>query len=352
MTTQRFVRPLLAWYKRNGRALPWRKTADPYKIWISEVMLQQTQVSRVEGYYSRFLQRFPTVEKLAAARWQSVLPYWRGLGYYGRGRNLLQAAKTIVRVHDRKLPQSFPELRTLPGIGEYTASAILSFAFGQAVPALDTNLKRVLARVLGKTGAEVTVDAEKIFRSARKNAPHLNHALMDIGALLCKSRHVACEECPLRPYCVFFKSGAALTLNVSSSAPKTPRASRGAIDVGAACIHRDGRYLIARRSPAKGGEWEFPGGKREPGESIRDCLKREIREELGVEIAVRPAFFVSSLERGGKRYRIHFCRSQILRGKPKNREHAKLAWVERSALLDFDLAGSNRDAAKILGGKD
>lgn len=339
----KIVREMLSkWYRKCGRKLPWRETRDPYAIWISEIMLQQTQADRVIPFFERFLGRFPTVESLAKASWRELLPYWRGLGYYARGRNLLAAGKSIVREHGGRVPAKREELVKLPGIGKYTASAIASFAFGEPVPAIDTNLRRVLGRVFGCNTAQIEEKANLLFREAPRSGGELNHALMDIGALFCKSRKAECAHCPLQKICVFARSP-----QPDSQAGERGKGSvrRPAVQVGAACIHRNGEYLIAQRT---NGIWEFPGGKREKGEDIRGCLKREILEELGVEVAVRPAFLTEDFLKEGKLYRLYFCRSQILRGVPRCRVHKSLRWVPAEGLSRFRFAGTNAQAVKHL----
>ncbi len=307
-------------------------------------MLQQTQAARVKDYYRRFLKRFPDLSSLAAARWTDVLPCWRGLGYYARGRNLLAAAKLMRNNFGGRVPRTYDELRTIPGVGPYTANAVLTFAFGEPVPAFDTNMRRVLGRVFAGASAKPEVIAGKLFKLSKAGGPELNHALMNIGATFCSGRTPRCEPCPLRDDCSFFKRG------LRGTAAETVKRRAKAVDVGAACIHRDGRYLLAKRTRAKGGEWEFPGGKRQPGEDIRHCLKREIAEELGVEIAVRPAFLTHDFMKNGELHRLHFCRCQVLRGIPRAVEHEKLRWIEAIELTESGLAATNRTAAERLAG--
>ena len=334
---------LRAWYRRHARDLPWRETRDPYAIWVSEIMLQQTQVDRVIDYYDRFLKKFPSVEALARARWSSVLPAWRGLGYYHRARNMLETARLIVKQHGSVFPADIAQLQELPGIGTYTANAIASFAFGHAVAAIDTNLRRVLVRTFGKDSIEP--ETKLLFQSAKRAAPLLNHALMDIGATVCRARSTDCPKCPLLPFCKTKGIGAVVTRTKRVAPTKRSSPQPEVIDVGAACIIRDGSVLIAKRPR---GDWEFPGGKRELGEDIRACLKREIQEELGIEVAVRPPFYKELTEHKGIYYRIHFCRCQILQGEPKRTEHSRLRWVDLTLLSGESLRPSNENAARFL----
>jgi A/G-specific adenine glycosylase len=191
----------LAWYDQNHRDLPWRNTRDPYRIWVSEIMLQQTRVAAVLGRYENFLWRFPTVSQLAAARQASVLAEWSGLGYYRRARNLHAAAKVIVRERDGELPKTAEDWRTLPGIGRYTAAAIASIAFDEPVAVLDGNVERVLHRLLGGNGgnAESWKAAERLLDRARPG--DFNQAMMELGAVVCLPAQPRCSECPIRSFC-------------------------------------------------------------------------------------------------------------------------------------------------------
>ncbi len=344
-----FAPPLLKWYDANKRNLPWRKTQNPYRIWVSEIMLQQTQVSRCIEYYKNFLKKFPTLRSLAKASWRNVLPVWRGLGYYRRGENMLLAAKILVAEHDAKFPQDNRALQKLPGIGPYTAAAIASFAFNLPEPAIDTNVKRVLGRFYGCPEKGVEPRARSIFRKHAHDSAELNHALMDLGSALCTSRKADCEQCPLAKGCDYYQSGKRdQWLAQRPQKTNTKRSGKTVMDVGCACIHRDGHYLFAKRIKAKGGKWEFPGGKREQGESIRACLKREIQEELGVEVSVRPAFLVEEFVEKDFTWRLHFCRCQILRGKPQCREHERLEWVSPLNFSKYPMPKENKRALDKL----
>jgi A/G-specific adenine glycosylase len=195
-----FIRKLLAWYRRAARDLPWRTTRNPYAVLVSEFMLQQTQVSRVLDFYPRFLKRFPTIDALARARPKAVMEEWDGLGYYARARNLHKLAREVTRRHDGTLPDSPEDLRTLPGVGPYTAGAVACFAHEQPVAAVDTNVKRVLGRVFRKK--DVWGLAAAIMPRNGKRAWRFNQALMELGALVCVARKPKCPECPVRRECL------------------------------------------------------------------------------------------------------------------------------------------------------
>jgi A/G-specific adenine glycosylase len=207
-----FQARLLAWFRKHGRDLPWRRTRDPYKILVSEVMLQQTQVERVREYYGRFLREYPTVRDLAAARAPRVQESWDGLGYYARARNLHAAARMIVRQHGGRFPRHPIELQALPGVGRYTAGAVASFAYGEPAPILDTNVRRVLTRIFvrrrptspARLDRRLWALAEAVIPAGE--AWTMNQSLMDFGATVCTARNPKCPSCPLASLCAFYES--------------------------------------------------------------------------------------------------------------------------------------------------
>ena len=218
--TRLFSRRLLAWFRRHGRDLPWRRTRDPYRIVVSEFMLQQTQVARVEQYYPRFLKQFPTVEALAGAKPGRVREAWDGLGYYRRAANLHRLARDVVRNHHGKVPGETEQLRRLPGVGRYTAGAVASFAFERAVPAVDTNVARVLRRAFHpRAGSDAAGQAILWNAAARLHSRHgprawaLNQAIMELGAVICTARVARCGECPVASECKTGKQRQRSTVN-------------------------------------------------------------------------------------------------------------------------------------------
>jgi A/G-specific adenine glycosylase len=208
-----FRRSLLRWFRRHGRDLPWRRTRDPYHIIVSEFMLQQTQVTRVEAYYHRFLERYPTIESLASAPAAMVRESWDGLGYYRRATNLHRLAQDVVRDRSGVIPADPAELRRLPGVGRYTAGAVASFAFELPAAAVDTNVARVLRRAFhprtpGKALAQrIWQTAERIVPRSGKSAWAFNQAIMELGALVCTARVARCDVCPVRSACATGKKG-------------------------------------------------------------------------------------------------------------------------------------------------
>lgn len=281
---------LLAWYKRHGRDLPWRHTRDPYAIWVAETMLQQTQVATVIPYYERFLARFPTLEALAEARLDDVLKAWEGLGYYARARNLHRAARRAAEEWEGRLPETPDLLRRLPGVGRYTAAAVASIAFGHDAAALDANVRRVVCRLYGidqdpsRPAIQRRLEELALAVMPPGRAGDANQAFMDLGATICTAANPRCSICPLAELCLAQQTGRQDAVPMRATRPDRPH-----YDVTAAVI-RDGsgQVLMAQRplESMLGGLWEFPGGKRLAGEELRDCLRREIEEELGVEIEV------------------------------------------------------------------
>ena len=204
---RRFQQRLIRWYERHGRDLPWRHTRDPYRILVSEIMLQQTQVERVRNFYERFLRRYPTIQALAESTEPAVREAWDGLGYYARARNLHRTARQVAAQHGGRLPDDPEVIQRLPGIGRYTAGAVLSFAYGKDTAILDTNAARVLARVFtvrrngapGRQQRRLWAIAEAVTPAGK--ADRFNQAIMDLGALLCHARQPECPRCPVRPQC-------------------------------------------------------------------------------------------------------------------------------------------------------
>ncbi len=322
---------LIGWFETHKADLPWRRTNDPYAVWLSEIMLQQTQVATVIPYYERFLARFPTVHDLAAAPLDDVLKAWEGLGYYSRARNLHRAAQQVVTQYGGEFPATVDELLALPGVGQYTAGAIASIAFGVTAPVLDGNVMRVLTRLFdipddirqARTKTALWALAEQLMPTERP-APW-NEGLMELGRRICTPRSPACSTCPVSAYCTAYRNDAQHKRPVKSPKAKTPH-----YDVTAAVIfHPDGRLLIARRplEGMLGGLWEFPGGKREQGESLEACLKREIREELGITIAVKQP--IGTVKHAYTHFRItlHAFECRYVGGEPQALGCADWAWI-------------------------
>jgi A/G-specific adenine glycosylase len=277
------------WYADNHRTLPWRKTLEPYSIWVSEVMLQQTRVNTVIAYHDRFLKRFPTIHSLARADRQDVLKLWEGLGYYSRARNFHKAAILVCSRHSGQIPDDWNAFRQLPGVGDYIASAVLSIAFNQPFAVVDGNVKRVISRLFAMdtpvngSGAHV-VFQEPATALLDRDAPGIfNQAMMELGALICKPTKPDCTLCPLDSFCAAFASSQVDVYPKRVKALPVPL-----YPVVAGVVFHQGRMLITQRKPdgLLGGLWEFPGGKIQEGESPADACVREILEETGVSAKV------------------------------------------------------------------
>jgi A/G-specific adenine glycosylase len=281
---------LLSWYERYRRDLPWRRTRDPYAIWVAEIMLQQTRVETVLAYYERFLACFPTLDVLALAPLDDVLKVWEGLGYYARARNLHKAARLVFEELNGHLPPTPEALLLLPGIGRYTAAAIASIAFGHDAVALDGNLLRVLCRIFaidddpGRPKTQRVLEKLALAMLPPRRAGDFNQALMDLGATICTPTLPSCLLCPLISLCQAQLEGIQNDLPIRAT-----RSFRPHRDVTAGVIWgEDSRFLITKRplDGMLGGLWEFPGGKRRPGEALPACLHREILEELAIKIHI------------------------------------------------------------------
>lgn len=334
-----FRRRLLAWYRRHRRDLPWRRTDDPYAVWLSEVMLQQTRVETARGYYERFLQRFPTITDLAVADEADVLKAWEGLGYYSRAQNLHRAARAVVADHDGTLPDTYVDLLALPGIGPYTAAAISSIVYDRPHPALDGNVMRVFSRLLLLEGdpRRASVRSQMVRAGEalmpRTGTGDLNQALIELGARLCVPTQPRCDDCPVADWC-----RAHAELEDPSVLPLRPvRKQRPHLQVTAGIIRRAGKLLIAQR-PAGGmlaGLWEFPGGKQEPGESLSDCLRREIREELGITIDVEEEIACVDHEFTHLSITLHAFAARHRSGRTRAIGCSAFEWIEADTLDDY-----------------
>lgn len=337
-----FAPDLLTWFAANAADLPWRHNRDPYRVWLSEVMLQQTQVGTVIGYYEKFLAAYPTVEALAAAPLDDVLKLWEGLGYYSRARNLHRTAQIVVVDWAGSFPATAQDLQTLPGIGRYTAGAIASLAFGEDVAVLDGNVIRILTR-LYNIGADVTEHRTKqqLWDLAESLVPlgqagAYNEALMEFGRVICKPRQPLCLDCPIERYCQARGAG------VQEGRPvKKKRGPIPHYDVAAGVIYGQGQHegliLIAQR-PAEGllgGLWEFPGGKTEDGETLPQALARELQEELN--IAVEVGEFLLQVKHAFTHFKItlHAYECWHVGGEPAAVDVADYAWVTVAQMADY-----------------
>ncbi|MBE9141771.1 A/G-specific adenine glycosylase [Planktothrix mougeotii] len=343
-------RSLLSWYAQTGRNLPWRNSADPYKIWISEIMLQQTQVKTVIPYYQRWLETFPTVQDLAEADLQAVLKVWQGLGYYARARNLHACAQQIVQQYDGVFPNQLEAALSLPGIGRTTAGGVLSAAYNLPVSILDGNVKRVLARLRA-----LSVPPGKALKSLWEWSDSLldpdhprefNQAIMDLGAMVCTPKAPNCSECPWQGHCQ------AYLLNLQSEIPmREISAPLPHKMIGVAVIWNEQNQILIDKRPAKGllgGLWEFPGGKLEAGETLEECIKREIQEELAIEIEVQDHLI--TIEHAYTHFKVtlnvYHCR--YMSGEPQPLECDEIRWVTLDEIEQFPFPKANEKIIAAL----
>ncbi len=345
------ARQLLAWYKRNGREMPWRGVKDPYLIWVSEIMLQQTQVETVKPYFEQWQKCFPDLLTLAGAEEQDVLKTWEGLGYYSRARNMLRAARLIMEKFDGQLPDDSSTLQELPGIGKYTAAAIASIAFGEDIPALDGNIRRVMARLDDLTLPAKSQDGEsRIFELLRANLPtgraaDFNQALMDLGSLICLPGEPKCDQCPIKEFCNSYARGTQKQRPIKETKPEIPHY------IVTAAVIRDGEKVLITRRPAKGllgGMWEFPGGKVEPGESLEQALAREIKEELGVKIKVGSE--IGQFKHAYTHFRItlHAFHCTHTAGRLQTFQVDEFKWCLRSELKNYPMGKVDRLISQVI----
>lgn len=356
LMTALFANPLLTWYDRVAAPLPWRSnTPDPYAVWLSEIMLQQTQVETVIPYFHRFLAAYPTVRALADTPIDDVLKQWEGLGYYSRARNLYRAANIIAYELNGVFPDTVEGLIKLPGIGRYTAGAIASIAFGRQAALVDGNVYRVFARLMDYDGDITTPVAQaQMWSWAEEWIPaersgDYNQALMELGRTVCTPKAPRCGTCPVREFCKALEVGTQTERPVKKKAGKKPH-----YEVAAGVIRGgDGRLLIAQRpmDGLLGGLWEFPGGKQEAGETLAECLQRELLEELGIEVevgeelcAVKHAFTHFSI-------RLHALACIHIGGEPQALQVQAWAWVTEDELDAYGFGKADREVIKWLRGQ-
>jgi A/G-specific adenine glycosylase len=344
-------RRLLAWYGRNRRSLPWRKTRDPYRIWVSEVMLQQTQVATAIPYYRRFIDRFPTLRALAQADLDAVLKLWEGLGYYARARNLHRACALVLTHHGGRVPGDWEPFRALPGVGDYIAAAVLSIAFERPFAVVDGNVKRVLARLFALPAPVNRPASHKSFQAAadrlldRRRPGDFNQALMELGALVCTPAAPQCPLCPLSRYCTAFKAGA-----IARYPRRRPSRPVPEVEIAVGVVFKQASVLITRR-PEKGllgGLWEFPGGKLREGESPAAACAREIKEEVGLAVRVAAPLAVVRHAYSHFRVRLHVFRCRYTGGRVRRNGPVEHRWVRLAALDRFAFPGANRKFMPLL----
>lgn len=339
---------LLDWYALSARKLPWRTRSDPYAVWVSEVMLQQTRVEVVIPYFEAFMRRFPNVGTLATAPLEEVLKAWEGLGYYARARNLHRTARLIVENHGGSFPTDTADLRRLPGIGDYTAAALSAIAFGKDHLALDGNLRRVLTRLYDLHLDPRSPDGERALHELgeallpRGRAAEFNQALMDLGAMICTPRSPDCINCPARRFCLAYRQGTQQELPIR--APRTALPTRQAV---AGIWSRAERVLI-RQQPEQGllgAMWGFPGGYLDPGESQTEALRRHFSLQLGIEIG--SASPLPEMQHSYTHFKVRL-HPYLCRSRSRRRTIRDARWVPTGELDRYPMGKLDRQLAELL----
>ncbi len=345
----RFSSLLLKWYDKARRDLPWRGEEDPYKIWLSEVMLQQTQVDTVIPYYIKWVERFPSIESVALATQDELLKFWEGLGYYSRCRNFHKACKIVTARHGGKVPAEWETFLSLPGVGGYTAAAVLSIAFNQPYFVIDGNVKRVMARLLAFSDIVEKGTAlfeGKLDKWLNQDRPgDFNEAMMELGSQICRRNEPHCFECPVEYFC---KAKAEGNPVVYPNIPKKKERPHKTIVAG--IIWSDGKFLIQKRPDEGllGGLWEFPGGKVENGEALDNTLVREIREETG--LSVEPGKKVGAVDHAYTHFSItlHLYHCKLSRSLKANDALDTHRWIQPEERSQFAFPGANHKLFHIL----
>ena len=356
MNKEKIQQGLLRWFDENQRDLPWRHTYDPYHVWISEIMLQQTQVATVLPYFDRWLKTLPTIQDVAKAEEDTILKLWEGLGYYSRARNLHKAAKFIVEKHGGEFPEKYEEIRALPGVGPYTAGAISSIAFNRESPIVDGNIIRLIAR-LRDYRENTRTNVKPFWGWAEELIPlgdarNFNQAMMEFGALVCTPKSPKCGECPLAKECQAFRNDA-----VSQGPNRGPKQEKIPIQVALAVISdpdNDGKIFIQKRKGKglMGGLWEFPGGKLEKKESPQKALIREIQEELNIEI--KDIKSITKIKHAYTKFTVdlHCFTATRAHGQIKLTAATDHRWVSLEEINNFPFPAANVKLIKMLrGGK-
>jgi A/G-specific adenine glycosylase len=347
MQIYNFTSSLLKWYNREKRILPFRDIKNPYKIWLSEVMLQQTQVETVIPYFERWVKKYPTLHSVAIEDDEKLLKVWEGLGYYSRCRNFHKAIKIVMEKYDGSIPKNWNEFCALPGVGDYTAAAVLSIAFQQSYPVMDGNVKRVMARILGLKNLTkrnlIRIQGRLKKLISIEKPGDFNQAMMELGAKICFPKNPNCGKCPIQKSCYAFDSGSPESYPALIKKEKIPH-----YEIVAGLIWRKEKFYIQKRGE-KGmlaGLWEFPGGKVENGESLENALRREITEECGATPIILKK--IGAIKHAYTHFSITFhgyhCQEN---GTPiRNREYSK--WIQPNQIDAFPFPKANHKLFSLL----
>jgi len=328
-----FSTSVINWYHRKNTLMPWRNETDPYRIWLSEVMLQQTQIQTVIPYYRRWLAALPTAYAVSQASEDEVLKLWEGLGYYARARNFRRACQTVVNDYHGVIPSEPVQFRLLKGAGDYITAAVQSIAFGHFIPTIDGNVKRLTARLLALPNPpehHQSMILNFLQLHIQKTAPgDFNQSVMDLARDVCKPKSLLCDQCPVVKHCLAYSMEA-----VDQYPVKKKRKVRPHFRIAVGVIWKNNQILVSKRKSGGllGGLWEFPGGKIQNGETPQECVRREVAEELGVQVSVGD--FIQTIEHAYTHFSIsmdsYHCRYQ--QGEPRTIGCSQVRWITRDEL--------------------
>jgi A/G-specific adenine glycosylase len=326
---------LAKWYNTQKHIFPWRENSSTYSVWISEIMLQQTQVSTATPYFNSWMNKFPCVKSVAKAQIDDILKVWEGLGYYQRAHNIFFTAQTITNKYKGVFPKTYDELIQLKGVGDYTASAIMSIAYNKPYPSIDGNLKRVIARLCGINDFNTIVEQSKKYISnlmIYKNPSIINQSLMDLGREVCTPKNPKCIICPINTFCIGFNNNLIEKFSIKPKTKKIP-----IFDVSVGLIMKNNNILISKRKKAGllGGLWELPGGKLIASESFKECLKREVLEELDIKIKIINK--IGTIKHQYSHFKINMCgfKCKIKSGAPKPLVSDGIKWINFNEIKKY-----------------
>lgn len=339
-----FRKNLITWYQAHQRVLPWRKNKDPYRIWVSEVMLQQTQVKTVIPYYLNFLEKWPDIAALANANSHDLMKAWEGLGYYSRVHNLHKAARIVHQQLNNIIPTDPKAFKALPGVGDYIMSAVLSIAHNNPLAVVDGNVKRVIGRLECLDAPINQASALKIFKShadtllETTQSGTYNQALMELGALICLPKSPKCDQCPVAQHCSALK-----TNTVKEFPTRLKSKSRPTYRIAVGVIEKDNKLLITQRKKGAllGGMWEFPGGKIEKGETAEEACIREIREEVNLEIKVLKKLTAIQHEYSHFKIKMDIFICQYISGNVQLCGPTNYNWIGPDEISSYPFPGAN-----------
>jgi A/G-specific adenine glycosylase len=350
---QSLRRRLLAWYAKHARDLPWRQSRDPYRVWVSEIMLQQTQIATVRDYFTRFTKAFPNVQRLAAADETDVLRLWEGLGYYRRARQLHAAAKHVVAQLDGTFPQEPHELQELPGIGRYTAGAIASIAFDKRAAILEANTIRLLSRLIAYRGEPASAAGQRTLWQVaeeilpKKDCAKFNQALMELGSLVCTPTQPKCDECPLATLCAANLAGLQQEIPVAKARPVFTELREAAV-----VIRKNGSVLVRRCGEAErwAGLWDFPRFELEASGPL--FAQREIAAKVEAQTGIHcePGALLKTMKHGVTRYRITLdCyEAAFISGRVRTSTSIEVKWLPLAQLSPLPLSTTGRKIANLI----